>query len=362
MKNLKETGMSTEFNNYVDEQNLQPTGGSATRTEPEYDDIACEQEALPATANVTHSIEMDQYFFAIELALRLADGRLGRSKSDVMESIAHYFIDRQAAYYEVAPINPYDKKYPIFAGHVSVDIPLAQKYAELYNNEIAEEGMPSGNGAAALFFHKNDILYFEKNISELLTHPEFYLDLREEAYASYVVQKSKRAKVGEVSPFDRRLNSLKACLEANKSLAENNNLLIRRIYNIVYSEITEHLNKFSNEKYIGVVLELSDLQRVILTFYFLEIVGMSMLRTTDVARFMESIFGGKAATYRKLITRCTADSRKYTYSSHAELRKSLRQIKEAFGVLKGNNHDQLMAVIGGIEGKTATLTDVIERK
>lgn len=361
MENFKETDMSNEFNAYVDEQNLQPAG-ITTRTEPEYDDIACEQEALPVTANVTHSIEMDQYFFAIEMALRLADGRLGRSKSDAMESITHYFIDRQAAYGEVAPINPCDKKYPIFAGYVSVDIPLARKYAELYNNEIAEEGMPSGNGAAALFFHKNDILYFEKDISELLTCPEFYLDLREEAYASYVARKPKRKKAGEVSPFDRRLDLLKTCLEANKSLVENANLLVRRIYNIIHSEITEHLNKFSNEKYIGVVLELSDLQRVILTFYFLEIVGMSTLRTTDVARFMESVFGGKAATYRGLITKCTADSQRYTYSSLAELRKSLQQIKEVFGVLKGNNHDQLMAIIGGIEGKTATLTNVIERK
>lgn len=177
----------TEFDSYVDEMNLQPEAtDSHPSVWPEPDDVEIGEELKLSDRTLPHPVEVDQYLFALATALSVVEDRLGKPSSyDVAGLFLDYFLSNRCEYDRVAPINPLDKKYPIFAGYVAVDILLALEYEKLRDAEIAADGAPSGNGASALFLQKNSVLYFEDAIPSLFASPEFYADLREKAYAEY---------------------------------------------------------------------------------------------------------------------------------------------------------------------------------
>lgn len=161
--------------------------------------------------------------------------------------------------------------------------------------------------------------------------------------------------------FTHRLEQIGLQLEKNVSLARNSDPFVQKVYSLVSEEVSEHLNQFSNKKYNDGILPLTDHQRVLLTLNFIRTLGLVALRPVDISRFMESCFGGKAVTYRKIIDKCATRCSSCGYARKEDFEKSLKQIRCVFDLFKGTNGKKIEEYFKQIESDPDALPDVIAR-
>lgn len=244
-----------------------------------------------------HAVEMAEYLCALDFGLDLIAGEEQATPQSIVDLFCICFLHWETDYRQQPEFTDATDLYPIFGGYLFADVPALQRYGQITAQEVRRNGLiPEEEDEARTFYREHVFVRSSQPLPALFCDPVFYATLRKRAYTTIRQhdQFTKGFRVA-VEKLQHRLRDAESRMK---------NAYTSAVFDCVSEEIDSHLSRFTEQKYGKGTVVINDTQRVILTLYVLNLLGLNNLRATHVAACMASLWGGAPEVYRKLIDKC----------------------------------------------------------